>query len=187
LGWGIDNTSQGTSVWHWGDNDVFRSYVVAWPARKTALVFFTNSVNGLSLRNDLVSHAAGGDHPDWDFVKYDQYDSPIVVAAKSIQTAFARNPGDGVAEYKRQKALGVVSADSLDLIGFRFFSQRQPNTAIAIWELEAQEFPRSWHAYDNLGLGYKVIGDSERSTASYRKALEINPSDEAAKRALGVR
>jgi CubicO group peptidase (beta-lactamase class C family) len=189
LGWGIDKTPQGSSVWHWGDNDVFRSYVVAWPAQKTALVFFTNSVNGLSLRNDLVTLAAGGDHPDWDFVKYDQYDSPIIVAMKSIQTAFARNPGDGVAEYKRQKALGLVSTDesALDLLGFRFFSQRQPNTAIAIWELEAQEFPRSSHAYDNLGLGYKVIGDLERSTASYRKALEINPSDETAKKALSVR
>jgi len=189
LGWGIDNTSQGTSVWHWGDNDVFRSYVVAWPAKKTALVFFTNSVNGLGLRNDLVSHVAGGEHPDWDFVKYEQYDSPLVVAMKSIQSAFARSAADGVEEYKRQKALGLVSADesSLDLLGFRFFSQRQPKTAIAVWELEAQEFPRSWHAYDSLGLGYKVIGDAERSIANYRRALAINPSDETAKKALAGR
>jgi CubicO group peptidase (beta-lactamase class C family) len=189
LGWGIDKTSQGTSVWHWGDNDVFRSYLVAWPARKTALVFFTNSVNGLGLRNDLVNHVAGGEHPDWDFVKYDQYDSPVMVAMKSIQTAFARSPGDGVAEYKRQKALGVMPADesSLDLLGFRFFSQRQPQTAIAVWELEAQEFPGSWHAYDNLGLGYKVTGDTERSIANYRKALAINPADDNAKRALAGR
>jgi CubicO group peptidase (beta-lactamase class C family) len=189
LGWGIDKTSQSTSVWHWGDNDIFRSYVVAWPAKKTALVFFTNSVNGLGLRSDLVSHVAGGEHPDWDFVKYDQYDSPVVMAMKSIQSAFGRSPDDGVAEYKRQKALGLMSADesSLDLLGFRFFSQRQPQTAIAIWELEVQEFPRSWHAYDNLGLGYKAIGDTERSIANYRRALAINPSDDTAKRALAGR
>lgn len=189
LGWGLDRTHDGQAMWHWGDNDVFRSYVVAWPAKKTALVFFTNSVNGLGLRADLVSHVAGGDHPDWDFVKYEQYDAPAVIALKSIQTAFARNPADGVAEYKRQKALGLVSTDesALDLLGFRFFSQRQPKIAIAIWELEAQEFPRSWHAYDSLGLAYKVIGDLERSTASYRKALAINPSDETARKALSGR
>jgi tetratricopeptide (TPR) repeat protein len=94
-----------------------------------------------------------------------------------------------VAEYRRQKALGLMSTDesSLDLLGFRFFSQRQPKTAIAIWELEVHEFPRSWHAYDNLGLGYKAIGDTERSIANYRRALAINPSDDTAKRALAGR
>jgi len=189
LGWGIDRTADGVEVWHWGDTDIFRGYVVLYPAKKSGLAFLSNSVNGLSLRDDLIGHIAGGTHPDWDFVKYDQYDSPMVAAANAIQNAFMRDPVAGAAEYQRQKALGLVSKDetTLDTLGFRFFTQRLPRTAVAIWELEAQEFPQSWHPYDNLGLGYKVLGDADKSLANYRKAIAINPSDPAAKRALSIR
>ena len=186
LGWGIDRTPDGPAIWQWGDNEVFRSYAVLWPAKRAGLVYFTNSVNGLALRNDLVSHVLGGEHPDWEFVKYDQYDAPNVLAMKSVQAAFAKDPSAGAAEYRRQKALGHAPTDetALDLLGFKFFTQHHTKTAIAVWELEVQEFPKSWHGYDSLGLAYRVTGEPERSIASYRKALAINPADEDAKKAL---
>jgi CubicO group peptidase (beta-lactamase class C family) len=186
LGWGLDRATNGQSVWQWGDNDAFRAYAVMLPERKAGLVYFANSQNGLAVRNDLVSHVLGGEHPDWDCVKYDQYDSPTTVAKKSIQAAFAKSSQAGAAEYQRQKAAGHVPADEtyLDLLGFKMLNQRSPQAAIAVWELEAQEFPKSWHAYDSLGLAYRMVNERDRSLSNYRRALALNPSDENAKKAL---
>src|ERR1700687_1006421 len=75
------------------------------------------------------------------------------------------------------------SRSSLDLLGFKMLNQRSPQAAIAVWELEAQEFPKSWHAYDSLGLGYRIVKDPDRSLTNYRKSLTLNPPDENAKKA----
>ena len=41
--------------------------------------------------------------------------------------------------------------------------------------------PKSALAYSNLGWTYEAIGDERRAIAHYRKALEIDPSLEAAR------
>jgi CubicO group peptidase (beta-lactamase class C family) len=188
LGWGIDRTADGPVAWHWGDNDMFKAYVAWLPDRRAGLVYFANSMNSLSLRNDLVGHVLGGDHPDWAFVKYDQYDSQDAAAKKAIEAAFMKDGKAGVLEYEKQRAEGFSLPDEswLDLLGFKILNKKSPQAAVAVWELEAREFPQSWHAYDSLGLAYMFLKDRERSIANYKKALELNPNDANAKKALGT-
>jgi CubicO group peptidase (beta-lactamase class C family) len=187
LGIGLDRTADGDIAWHWGDNDAFKAYVAILPSRGAGVAYFANSQNGLALRDDLVRHILGGEHPDWTFVKYDQYDSPATAAKSAVQAAFIRDPTSGLVEYERQRAAGLVVADEsyLDLLGFKLLDRHLPHSAVAVWELEAREFPNSWHAFDSLGLGYTIVGDRPRSTESYKKALTLNPGDANAKRALG--
>src|SRR5262245_14211123 len=47
LGWGIQKNGKDVSLWHWGDNGSFKCFVVADPARKSGVMMFTNSENGL--------------------------------------------------------------------------------------------------------------------------------------------
>ncbi|NIP79534.1 MAG: serine hydrolase, partial [Gemmatimonadetes bacterium] len=58
LGWGLE-TGPEASFWHWGDNGAFKAYVAAFPARDGAVVYFANSVHGLSIAEDLVRLATG--------------------------------------------------------------------------------------------------------------------------------
>jgi tetratricopeptide (TPR) repeat protein len=145
-------------------------------------------MSGLALRDDLVGHVLGGDHPDWMFVKYDQFDSPVAAAKRSIEAAFLRDEQAGIAEYEKQRATGFSLPDEswLDLLGFKILNKKSPQAAIAVWELEAREFPNSWHAYDSLGLAYMILKDHDRSIANYKKALALNPNDANAKKALGA-
>jgi CubicO group peptidase (beta-lactamase class C family) len=55
LGWGLQNGDRSTAIWHWGDNGTFRCYVIGYPSQRSGLVYFTNSENGLSIAEDLVS------------------------------------------------------------------------------------------------------------------------------------
>jgi CubicO group peptidase (beta-lactamase class C family) len=40
LGWGIQREDNVTMLWHWGDNGVFKAFVMADPARKSGVVMF---------------------------------------------------------------------------------------------------------------------------------------------------
>ena len=49
LGWGVDRSFNAPSLFHWGDGPGFKNFCWVQPARKTALVFFTNGDSGAAL------------------------------------------------------------------------------------------------------------------------------------------
>lgn len=63
LGWGIEETSEGTNIWHWGNNNEFRSLVVANMERGTGLVYVANSASGLKPASYIIRNTIGGVHP----------------------------------------------------------------------------------------------------------------------------
>ena len=48
-GWGVDRSFKTPSLFHWGDGPGFKNFCWVQPARKTALVFFTNGDSGAAL------------------------------------------------------------------------------------------------------------------------------------------
>src|SRR5207253_9614729 len=72
LGWGIERTEKGVSLWHWGDNGAFKCFVAAKLKDKTAIVMFTNSENGLAIAKPIVHDAIGGQQLAFTWIKYDR-------------------------------------------------------------------------------------------------------------------
>ena len=58
-GVGLSTTSHGPAIWHWGQNDDFQGFFMAFPARQESLLFFTNSANGLALTDELLRLLVG--------------------------------------------------------------------------------------------------------------------------------
>ncbi|RAJ95860.1 CubicO group peptidase (beta-lactamase class C family) [Larkinella arboricola] len=73
LGFGLETTATGDYFWHWGDNDSFKCFVMASPAQQKAVVYFTNSGNGLSFITDILKHCIGGEHVVAAFLGYKSY------------------------------------------------------------------------------------------------------------------
>ena len=48
-GWGVDRSTKTPSLFHWGDGPGFKNFCWVQPARKSALVFFTNGDSGAAL------------------------------------------------------------------------------------------------------------------------------------------
>lgn len=55
------------------------------------------------------------------------------------------------------------------------------NEAIALFQLNVSNYPSSPNAYDGLGDGYASAGNAEKAKACYKKELELDPNNEAAK------
>ena len=53
-GLGLAATSHGPALWHWGQNDDFQGFFMAFPDRKESVLFLTNSANGLKITDEIL-------------------------------------------------------------------------------------------------------------------------------------
>lgn len=174
LGIGIQETPQGESLWHWGDNGRFKAYVVAYPKQKIGVVLFMNGENGLSILGPLLQTSVGGEQPALHWLKYDSYDSPAMQFAK-----MAREKGAAEAMHAFQPALmrGDISEDSINNAGYELLSLNKPAEAIRIFQLNVQLQPQSWNAYDSLAEAFAKNGEKELAIQNYTKSLDLNPKN----------
>lgn len=82
LGFGLERTPTDDYFWHWGDNGAYKCYVTANRKRGDAVVYFTNSFNGLRLADAITHLFIGGDHPAIPFLGYGSYNDAPKQAAK---------------------------------------------------------------------------------------------------------
>ena len=102
LGWGLEKTADGIAFWHWGDNGDTKAFVLASPKRKTGLVMFANSANGLSMINELVGGAMGPDQPALAWLNLEQHNSYRRLLLKAIVKSDAET---ALAEYRQRRAM----------------------------------------------------------------------------------
>ena len=68
LGFGLETMPQATYFWHWGDNGAFKYFVIANRDRQDAVIYFTNSANGLDITDRIIAQTLGGQHPAFPFL-----------------------------------------------------------------------------------------------------------------------
>lgn len=61
LGWALQETNQGTIAFHWGDMGDMKAFVAINLKDKSAIVYFANSHNGLSIAHEMISPIVGDD------------------------------------------------------------------------------------------------------------------------------
>jgi CubicO group peptidase (beta-lactamase class C family) len=61
LGWGIQREPKGVMLWHWGDNGVFKAFVMADPSTKAGVVMFANGQDALDVAKPIMDTAMGTD------------------------------------------------------------------------------------------------------------------------------
>jgi CubicO group peptidase (beta-lactamase class C family) len=76
LGWGLEQVGDQTNFFHWGDNGNFKAFVIGNLKAKKALVYFTNTSEGLAIVKPLASAVFPGEHPSVDWIGYEAYDRP---------------------------------------------------------------------------------------------------------------
>jgi CubicO group peptidase (beta-lactamase class C family) len=61
LGWGLQQSIDGTAFWHWGSNQGFKSFCLGYPAQRLGVVIFTNADLGWKVHRAVVPELIGGD------------------------------------------------------------------------------------------------------------------------------
>jgi CubicO group peptidase (beta-lactamase class C family) len=181
LGFGIEKTAEGESLWHWGDNAVFKSFFVVRPASKSGVVYLTNSENGLSIARQILTETLGGQQPAFDWLKYDDYDSP---GLSFTRVALQEGAATALQQFARDLTSGVISEGTVNQTGYGLLGNKKIADAILMFQKNVELHPGSWNVYDSLGEAYVTNGDKELAVKNYRKSVELNPKNENGSKAL---
>ena len=68
--------------------------------------------------------------------------------------------------------------------GYRLLSTGRSRDAVPLFAFIAHKYPDSVNAHDSLAQAYHVVGDIAASAREYRRVLELDPGNAAAKRHL---
>ncbi|HTE28863.1 MAG TPA: DUF2911 domain-containing protein [Chryseolinea sp.] len=95
-----------------------------------------------------------------------------------IKSALLKEKGNNAeAEKIKSDALAIATEAELNNYGYQLLLQSQIDPAIEIFKLATERFPKSPNAWDSLGEGYAVKGDSKNAVASFKKSLGMNPPE----------
>jgi CubicO group peptidase (beta-lactamase class C family) len=181
LGWGIEQTSTGKYLWHWGDNPSYKAFVSVDLKRHRAVVVFTNSQNGLSIAPVLVHDALGGDHPVFHWNHYDAYDSPPFRFTHNIVHTGAAALTTHATDLQQH----LISEDTLESAGYiLLYDQKKNDDAIAVFTRNVELYPDNGNAHASLGEGYMVAGNKALALESYERALKLVPNSNFVKSQL---
>jgi Beta-lactamase class C and other penicillin binding proteins len=77
------------------------------------------------------------------------------------------------------------SEDEINELGYRLlYDKKDAASAIEVFKLNAEQFPKSFNVWDSLGEAYYRAGNVEEAIKNYEKSLQLNPDSEGGKRML---
>jgi len=181
LGIGLQESETGRAYWHWGDNLGFKAFTTAYPERGVGMVWFTNSDNGQALLSSLLRATVGGAQPGAAWLDYEQHDAPTRLVREQLwRTIEGQGVSEAIAEYHALKdTLPAEAFDEyvLNSLGYRLLRGGRASDAIAIFQLNVDEYPEAWNPYDSLGEAYAEAGDTAKAIAAYEQSIELNPEN----------
>lgn len=180
LGWGLQTTDEGKSFWHWGDNGNNKAFIVAFEKQKDGIVVLTNSANGLLIMKEILSDGLGGKYPALAWINTGRYDSPGRVLVKSLLRDGAEK---AIADYRKNRDASPaerLDEGTVNNLGYEFLRAKKTDEAIALFQLNTEDFPKSANTWDSLAEGYMVKGDKAKAIENYKKSLALNPDNKNA-------
>lgn len=74
----------------------------------------------------------------------------------------------------------MFKEEILNSLGYDLLRRNQIQEAVAVFELNVEEYPQAFNPYDSLGDGFMAAGETEKALESYRKSSELNPNSPSA-------
>lgn len=177
LGVGLEETNDGKSLWHWGDQPGNKAYVTADIERKNAIVYFTNSENGLSIIKELLTDAIGEDHPGLNWLNPEKYDFVGRVLLKKMMTGNASEILAGYAEQRKLDTTKLLSQSQMNTLGQRLLDLKMLDAALLVFQQNTIDFPNSSNTWSSFAEAYMIKGNKELAIKNYEKAIELNPAN----------
>jgi CubicO group peptidase (beta-lactamase class C family) len=180
LGWGVEAGDSGVALWHHGDNSNsgFTSFALIDLRRQCGVVYFANSVTGLSIARE-VSAFVTGSHPSVAWIHYERYNSPAVVARRMIGRALSVSTDSALILYRslKQRDSTSVPENLLNGVGYLLLNRGQVADAIRIFQENVRAYPESGNVYDSLGDAFIAAKNGPAALDAYTRAARIDPTN----------
>lgn len=189
LGFGISQSHLGDALWQWGDYGIFQNYAIAYPSVGKALVYLSNSNNGLGIRDAVLTTLIGpACRTSTMLSNYIVYDSPAVLFAwvmleEDANSAFQQLPS-------LRKPDAPLDWKVLNQLGKFLMDEERIEDAAAVYELSlGEQSSPTAGTYFDLANAYLGRGDDDLALENFEKVLELLPrySDSGADHSTQIR
>ena len=167
---------------HDGADEGFQAVLIMFADTGKGVAIMANSDNGINVANQLVQSVAT--EYAWNYTP----DPPSAVNLLML-VATIKGPQAVMTRYSELKKAGNSSAYKVDentliALGYHFLFAGQTDAALQIFQLEVQDYPKFWNAYDSLGEAFLKAGQKELAIVNYQKSVELNPQNQTGMEAL---
>ena len=163
-------------VGHDGGNRGWQSFFWVSRSKRDGLIVLTNASHGWNVANQLVA-----DWMEWKTGK--RLPIPRSIAATILRPLREQGVEAAIARYEQLKATAATgyffNPGELNKPGYALLRTGRVREAVALWELNAREYPDDWNVHDSLGDGYAASGPDfrEKAIASFKRSLALNPNN----------
>jgi tetratricopeptide (TPR) repeat protein len=180
-----DTKEKETLYWHDGTSKLFRSNHFHYMPKNQIIIICSNC-SFLLEGNEMVLkiHQLLNNKP-YDHIRIknslSQYISEDIAMHAGIPAAI-----DEYYRFKDDTAHFIVPGQDWLLWAGRHVAEElgDPDNAILVFQAAITSFPDSWQAYDGMAETYIAKGDTALAIQYYRKSLDLNPDNEAAKKMI---
>lgn len=181
LGIGLEVTPTATYGWHWGDQGDSKAFFMADIATRNAVIYFTNSANGLSIAPDLMALAFGKQQHDIArFVGYGKFDKQ---AAQLYETILQQGATVALQQYVAQRQQ-PIDEQTMNSLGYALMRDKKMAGAIQVFTQNTKDYPQSANVWDSLAEAYMESGDKVNAITYYEKSLKLDPRNTNAEEQL---
>ena len=160
---------------HDGSDEGFQAILIMIGDSGQGAAIMANSDNGIAVGQYLVNSIAK--EYAW---KYTPPKSSAAVAISLVE--MTRGAQAAIQEYSYLKQAAASQYDfnegTLNQFGYRLLDKGKTGDAIQVFQLNVQEYPRSWNCYDSLGEAYMKAGQKELAIQNYSKSIKLNPDNQ---------
>ncbi len=72
--------------------------------------------------------------------------------------------------------IGAYLENEINRLGYAHLQSGEVDSGIAVFQYNAESFPKSPNGYDSLGEAWLAKGDTAQAVRYYKRALELNPA-----------
>src|SRR5215211_7503722 len=185
-GWVVKNASFKQNdkpvqvIAHGGGINGFTTTIVRYPNEKNLIVMLDNTGSGYL---DRLSESLAK-------ILYNlPYEPPKISIVEVLEkTITDKGIAAGIAQYRELKSKQAATYDfaepELNQLGYRLLRSGKTTEAIEIFKLNVEAYPQGFNTYDSLAEAYMTANQREFAIQSYKKSLELNPSNTSAVEAL---
>ena len=183
-GWDVHRTSRNTPLlWHNGSNGIFYADFYRYVDESTTIIVLTNKSNGFEETGREISRALF-DPAYRPVVPIADNESNRAFTAHIIALTIEQGVEAGARELGERK-LGVnLLGERVNSKGYELLGGGGVSQAVGLFKLNVLAFPASANAYDSLGEGYLVAGDTTLAIEHYRKSLALDAANANAEKVL---
>jgi CubicO group peptidase (beta-lactamase class C family) len=161
---------------HNGADEGFQAILIMFADSGKGVAIMANSDHGIAVANYLTQSLAK--EFGWNYTPEQANAADLLMLVAS-----AKGPQAVVTRYSELKTAGSASPYALDentliALGYHFLFAGQTGAAVQIFQLEVQDYPKFWNAYDSLGEALVKAGQKDLAMQNYEKSIALNPQNQ---------